>query len=88
MKKKIIQTNCQKGGFFVECGAFDGLFFSNSLQFEMNHNWTGLLIEANPTNYQALMKRNRKAWTANVCLSLKPYPTKVFYMFLKLYIYY
>ena len=46
---------------------------------EVNHNWTGLLIEASPLNYQNLMTRNRKSWTSNVCLSLKPYPTKVYY---------
>lgn len=70
-------TNHQTEGFFIECGAFDGLFISSSLPLEMNHNWTGLLIEASPNTYKKLMKRNRKAWTSNVCLSLDPYPTKV-----------
>jgi len=46
---------------------------------EMDHNWTGLLIEASPESFQKLMTRNRKAWSSNVCLSLMPYPTRVCY---------
>jgi len=38
----------RRDGFFVECGAADGESFSNSLFFELERNWTGLLIEANP----------------------------------------
>lgn len=71
----------QKRGFFVECGAFDGYFLANTLDMEVNHGWTGLLIEASPINYQRLVARNRKAWTSNVCLSLEPYPTKVCQIF-------
>ncbi len=26
-------------GFFIECGAFDGEFLSNSLFFELKRNW-------------------------------------------------
>ena len=35
----------KRNGFFIECGAFDGEDFSNSLFFELHRNWTGLLIE-------------------------------------------
>ena len=34
-----------KNGFYVEAGAWDFSFNSNSLWFELKHNWTGLLIE-------------------------------------------
>ena len=34
-----------KSGFFVEAGADDFLLNSNSLWFELNHGWTGLLVE-------------------------------------------
>lgn len=64
-------------GFFVECGALDGDWLSNSLYLERSLKWTGLLIEANPTSYQKLLSRNRKSWTLPVCLSLEPYPTQV-----------
>ena len=42
----------KKNGFFVEAGAFDGEAFSNTLLFELKHNWTGLLVEPNPDLYQ------------------------------------
>ena len=34
-----------KDGFFVEAGADDFLFDTNTLLFELLHGWTGLLIE-------------------------------------------
>ena len=49
-----------KKGFFIECGAADGEKFSNSLLFEMRHQWTGLLIEANPYSFSQLKATNRK----------------------------
>ena len=32
-----------QNGFFIEAGAGGGELFSNSLHFEVNFNWTGLL---------------------------------------------
>ncbi len=61
----------------MECGAFDGQTWSNTLDMEMNFDWTGLLIEGNPQNYKKLISKKRKAWTFPICLSLDPYPTKV-----------
>lgn len=49
----------KKNGVFVEFGAYDGLLHSNSLYFERELNWTGLLIEANPEKYKEL-ELNRK----------------------------
>ena len=34
-----------KNGFFIEAGAWDFTTASNSLWYELKHNWTGLLIE-------------------------------------------
>ena len=34
-----------KNGFFIEAGAWDFTTHSNSLWYELKHNWTGLLIE-------------------------------------------
>ena len=31
--------------------------------------WRGLLIEADPSNYELMMKKRRHAWAAHVCLS-------------------
>ncbi|XP_052098880.1 uncharacterized protein LOC127733585 [Mytilus californianus] len=67
----------KKGGFFVECGALDGETRSNTLIFERSRDWNGLLIEADPSNYALVKKKNRKAFTINACLSIYPYPVKL-----------
>ncbi|XP_046460619.1 uncharacterized protein LOC124207282 [Daphnia pulex] len=64
-------------GFFVECGALNGEYMSNTIDLERKFNWGGILIEANPITFQKLAARNRKSWTLPVCLSLEPFPTKV-----------
>jgi hypothetical protein len=50
----------RKDGFFLECGALDGEKLSNSLLFEMQLGWKGLLIEANPFAYSQLRDKHRK----------------------------
>jgi FkbM family methyltransferase len=44
----------KKKGFFLDVGAYDGVKFSNSYMLELNYNWSGLLIEAHPSNYKKL----------------------------------
>jgi len=66
-----------KNGFFIECGAANGETFSNSLLFEMKHQWRGLLIEANPYSFSELKTKNRKAYSLNACLSPGPYPQQI-----------
>ena len=61
-------------GFFFEAGAGDGEFISNTLRYEMNLGWSGLLVEANPELFSKLLKKNRKSWSINACISRKPYP--------------
>ena len=58
-----------ENGFFVECGAADGKMFSNTFFFEKVRNWTGLLIEANPTLFRQMSLSGRTAYMINVCLS-------------------
>jgi hypothetical protein len=50
----------KRNGFVVEAGANDGLTISNSLYFELKHNWTGLLVEPDPIAFQTLLTANRK----------------------------
>jgi FkbM family methyltransferase len=40
-------------GFFVDCGAYDGIQTSNTYALE-NLGWKGICIEANPQFYQSL----------------------------------
>ena len=67
----------QKDGFFVECGVLDGETRSNSLVFEKTLGWNGLIIEGDPSNFNLVRTKHRKVWSANACLSTKPYPTTV-----------
>jgi len=57
-------------GFFIEAGALDGEFYSNTLALEVVRNWTGLLVEPDPNPYRALMHANRNAFTTSSCLAV------------------
>jgi FkbM family methyltransferase len=46
----------KSNGIFVEVGALDGFGASNTWFFEMERNWSGLLIEPNPVEFN---KRNQ-----------------------------
>ena len=53
------------GGTFVEFGASDGIFLSNTLTLEKYFNWTGLLIECNDESYAELIKNRPKSKCVN-----------------------
>ena len=55
-----IFKNQIKNGFFIEAGAFDGEHSSNSLYYEIVHNWNGLLVEPNPDAYQDMIAKVNK----------------------------
>ena len=67
----------KKNGFFVEAGALDGEFLTNTLRLEQDQNWTGLLVEPDPDSFQVLKTKNRKSWLSEACLSVHPYPEKL-----------
>lgn len=64
-------------GFFIECGAAEGFKLSNSLFFETTRNWTGLLIEADHTQFKQLLKNGRNAYLLNACLSPYKYAAEL-----------
>ena len=53
----------------MECGAYNGESLSNTLYFERERGWQGLLIEPNPTNFAEIISKHRKAFLLNACLS-------------------
>ncbi|XP_042884920.1 uncharacterized protein LOC122261384 [Penaeus japonicus] len=69
-------VNGKRGGFFLEAGALDGYYQSNTFFLERDYNWTGLLVEPNPVFFQSLLTRHRRAWATDLCLGTKPYPVK------------
>jgi len=66
----------RRNGFFVECGAADGETISNSLFFELQRNWTGILIEVNAGLHHKLLQKNRRAYVLKACLSPERRPVK------------
>lgn len=61
-------------GFFVEAGAIDGEFLSNTLYLEREKGWTGLLVEADGDMFELLLKKQRKAWASHSCLATHDHP--------------
>lgn len=78
---RIIKTlfDHKSDGFFVEAGALDGEYLSNTLYLEREKGWKGLLVEPDEEMFRLLRKKNRKIWSIHSCLATKPYPMKVQY---------
>ncbi|TSA36843.1 MAG: FkbM family methyltransferase [Verrucomicrobiaceae bacterium] len=56
-----------RGGYFVDIGAADGKYISNTYALERRFKWSGLCVEADPTSFEKL-KKNRSCRCVNVCL--------------------
>jgi len=56
--KKLLKYLDFKDGFYIECGANDGVNQSNTWYFEKTLNWRGILIEPNKKIFKDL-KKNR-----------------------------
>ena len=61
----------RRGGYFVEIGAADGCTHSNTYALERDFNWTGIVIEANPT-YISELYRNRTCHCVHTCVDGQP----------------
>lgn len=46
----------KKSGSFLEIGAGDGIFLSNSFILEKKYNWNGFLCEPNPYHWKSIKK--------------------------------
>jgi FkbM family methyltransferase len=60
LDKKLLKYLNFKDGFYIECGANDGVNQSNTWYFEKVLNWRGILIEPNKTSFKNL-KNNRSS---------------------------
>jgi len=76
--KEVLKN--KTNGFFVDAGAHDGEYLSNTLTLERDFNWTGLLVEPSPIELPNLRSKNRKSWIADVCLSPTTQPSKLEYL--------
>ena len=60
LDKKLLKYLNFKDGFYIECGANDGVNQSNTWYFEKILNWRGILIEPNKKSFKNL-KNNRSS---------------------------
>jgi len=60
--------NRKTNGFYVDIGAHDGSYISNSLFFEQFRNWSGICVEPGPKEFDHL-KNFRKSININACIS-------------------
>ncbi|CAG2224733.1 unnamed protein product [Mytilus edulis] len=70
-------THIDTGDTVQKIGGYDGESFSNTLFFEKIRNWNGLLVEASPFLYDIMLKKDRKCYMVNACISTS-LPTMTF----------
>jgi FkbM family methyltransferase len=68
------------GLHFMEIGANDGQYLSNSLFFELQMGWTGICIEASPSTFQSLRTNRPTCAKFNVLIGSDSLP-QTFYTF-------
>ena len=68
---KLIFGGKLKNGFFLEAGSQDGEMNSNTLHFELSHDWSGLLVEAHPVFYGQGLRKHRKTTSLMTCLAIE-----------------
>lgn len=78
----VVLFDQQPPGFFVEAGALDGEYLSNTLYLERKKNWTGLLVEPDLEMFTYLLEKNRRAWKSHSCLATTHYPSKVMFIWM------
>jgi FkbM family methyltransferase len=60
---KWLDDNVFKGkenGVFIEVGAFDGVYGSNTYFFEKEKNWKGILIEPHKLNFEEMVNKSNR----------------------------
>ena len=77
LDKKLLKYLNFKNGFYIECGANDGVNQSNTWYFEKVLNWRGVLIEPNKTSFKNLKNnRSSKNIFRNVALVAEDFKNK------------
>jgi len=79
LDKKLLKYLNFKNGFYIECGANDGVNQSNTWYFEKSLNWRGILIEPNKQIFEELKKnRSSKNIFENVALVSESFSKKIY----------
>ena len=61
LDKKLLKYINYKNGFYIDCGANDGVNQSTTWYFEKYLNWNGILIEPIPNVFNELKKNRSKS---------------------------
>ncbi|XP_037800528.1 uncharacterized protein LOC119595473 [Penaeus monodon] len=61
--------NAKSKGVFVEARARDGEERSHTLFFEKHLSWTGILIEPDPSLFETIISKNRRAFAVHAALA-------------------
>lgn len=71
LDRKLERWLGYENGYFVELGANDGVKQSNTLYFEKQKNWKGVLIEPTPQNYLLCIanRSDKNHFFCNACVS-------------------
>jgi FkbM family methyltransferase len=64
----LYELQMKRRGYFVEFGAADGDYLSNTLMLERHFGWNGALAEPNPAWHVAL-QQNRRAFISRDCIA-------------------
>ena len=66
--ERKLDTLFDRPGYFVEAGAVDGFFESNTYYLERFRGWSGLLIEPSPTMFSRIARNRPNASAVNCAL--------------------
>lgn len=69
------------GGFFIEAGANNGYYQSNTYFLERKRGWQGILIEGIPELYEQCVKERPKSTVINCALVSQDFPDKTIKMY-------
>lgn len=72
------KTNNKRNGFFIEAGACDGIFLSNTYLLEKEYNWNGICCEPSK-NYHKDLRKNRDCNISHLLLYDESGETKEFH---------
>ena len=77
LDKKLLKYINYKNGFYIDCGANDGVNQSTTWYFEKYLNWSGILIEPIPNVFNELKKnRSKNNYFYNTALTNFNYNSK------------
>jgi len=77
LDKKLLKYLNYKNGFYIDCGANDGVNQSTTWYYEKYLNWNGILIEPIPDVFYELKKnRSKKNYFYNTALTDFNYKSK------------